>query len=340
MKTNITPKEAILYRAKVLQKLRAFFLNEDFIEVATPIMIAANAPDPFVDPFLFQGASDGRSMQLHTSPEICLKQALAEGFPRIYDLAKVFRDERPGKHHSREFTMLEWYRKDADLSILLNDTQAIAALIAEAWSEIRPGAHASYNYIICTTHDLFEKYAQIDLNQVLSLKRQGDTQVLQRVLKNRNDYLPNNASFLDAFFHTMVKYVEPNLPAETLVYIHSWPAELAALSEIDPQNDLYCLRFELYLGGLEIANAYQECNDPNKLRARFYADNLLRKSLGKAQYTPEESFFTAVKTLSKVAGIALGVDRLMMAIAKIDQIHEIMFANLDKFSRKNSKFGA
>lgn len=329
MNKTITPKEAILFRAKVLQKLRAFFLKEDFVEVTTPIMIEANAPDPFVDPFMVSAAGDGRSLQLITSPEISLKRALAEGFPRIYDLTKVFRDERPGRHHSREFTMLEWYRKDALLETLLKDTQAIIALVAEAWHEIRPDTPVSSNYIICTVHELFEQHAKIDLDQVLALKKQGDDQVLQRILTAKGDRIPENASFLDAFFHVMVKYVEPNLPYETPVYICSWPAELAALSEIDPKNDLYCLRFELYFGGLEIANAYQECNDPNKLRARFYADNLHRLALGKAQYTPDERFFLAVENLSQVAGIALGIDRLMMAITKNDQIGEIIFANLD-----------
>lgn len=329
MNKTITPKEAILFRAKVLQKLRAFFLKEDFVEVVTPIMISANAPDPFVDPFMVKAASDARSLQLITSPEISLKRALAEGFSRIYDLTKVFRDERPGKHHSREFTMLEWYRKDALLEDLQKDTQAIISLVAEAWQEIRPDAPVSYNYIICTVHELFEQHAGIDLSQVLALKKQGDDQVLQRILIAKGDRIPEKASFLDAFFHVMVKYVEPNLPYETPVYIGSWPAELAALSEIDPKNDLYCLRFELYFGGLEIANAYQECNDPNKLRARFYADNMHRKELQKEQYTPDERFFLAVQNLSQVAGIALGIDRLMMAIAKNDQIGEIIFANLD-----------
>jgi lysyl-tRNA synthetase class 2 len=326
-------KQAIIYRHQVLHQLRDFFFKEGFLEVPTPTLLQANAPDPFVDPFILTSEQwDHKKLQLHTSPELWLKRALALGLPKVYELARVYRDERPGQNHLREFTMLEWYRQESDLKDLAQDCRSIFELVQSAWQKVQGvGEKPSSNYIELTVAQLFDVQAGIDLTQILERIRSGEEGALQSDLKAKGEYLPENASFFDAFFHVMVKYVEPNLPFDQVVFIYSWPTQLAALAATDPQNDLYCQRFEIYFRGLEIANAYQECNDPAVLKARFYADNCRRKSLGKPVFEVEEAFFSEIKDLGKVAGIALGLDRLMMAQAKKGQIGEITFGYLDIF---------
>ena len=177
---------------------------------------------------------------------------------------------------------------------------------------------------------LFRELANIDLPSFLFRVARGEHQCLQIYLsEKRNEYLPKNASFADAFFHVMLKYIEPNLPPDQPIALFRWPIQLAALAAPCSDNPMYCDRFEIYFKGLEIANAYQECCDIEVLRARFTRENHERTLLDKPVFPIDETLLESVAHMPKTAGIALGLDRLFMALLGKKDISGIIFGIKD-----------
>jgi lysyl-tRNA synthetase class 2 len=323
----MTLKDIILYQHKAYKNLRNFFEKQDFIEVFTPLLIRANTPDPFIDPvFVKCGNPNYKNWQLHTSPELWLKKSLAQGFDKVFSLGKVFRDDISSNHHLIEFTMLEWYRCHSSLSDLIDDCISITAEIARAWQSVSDlDVNMPKKFLVISVAELFKQHADLDLDHILDRTNDGDEYFLVKLLKDRQDYLGQNADFMDAFFHIMLKYIEPALKLDHATIIERWPIQLAALSAPCSDDDRYCDRFEMYFNGLEIANAYKECNDAQILRNRFIRDNNIRKSLNKPVFKLDESFLESVSLLPPMSGIALGVDRLMMSVAKKEHISQIVF---------------
>lgn len=319
--------DVLKFRHHARARIRSLLDREGFIEVETPYLLNANTPDPFIDPIFAVSAGLGdRVLQLHTSPEIWLKKALSLGLEKIYEMGRVFRDDPLGVAHSREFSMLEWYRVGATLDDLINDTKAIFAAttsVARSLGLLQSGNDP--DFARCDLEDLFRDLANIDLPTILQRIERGNSDDLQRILTNRGDHLPRTATFEDAFFHVMLKYIEPQLPYETPTVIARWPLQLAALAKRCDHNPHFCERFEIYYRGLEIANAYQECVDGEVLRARFVDDNAERKKLGKPIFSIDEDFLHCMKDLPLTAGIALGIDRLFLAVLGKTVIADLIF---------------
>src|SRR5579871_964999 len=324
---NSPSKEVLCFRHLAKQAIRKLFDDDGFIEIDTPFLITANTPDPFIDPFFVLEKHGGLGQrQLHTSPEIWLKRSLSLGLEKIYHMARVFRDDPPSDHHSAEFTMLEWYRVNTRLVDMLTDCEAIfnlSAKIAQKQGQMEPGPDLTI--LKTDVSFLFKKFARIDLEHELHRIAQGDHLSLNRALaERRTEHLPQDASFADAFFHIMLKYVEPNLPKNQPVAIFGWPVQLAALAAPSEQNPLLCDRFEIYFQGLEIANAYQECTQADVLRGRFVSENLERAALSKPVFPIDEDLLVGVSKMPETAGIALGLDRLFMALLSKKQISQII----------------
>ena len=308
-------------RHNFMRRLRNFFDAQDFIEIETPYLLTANTPDPHIDPiFINTKFPKSEAFQLHTSPEIWLKKALNLGAKKIYEIARVFRDDPPGRFHAKEFTMIEWYRTQADLIDMLNDCRAVFDLADPQTKLSEPLIFQDRS-----TSDLFSQYAEIDLPRVLAEVKDGNCLKLNQILADRGDLLPDQSTFCDAFFLIMIKYVEPNLPPNSPTVISRWPLQLAALAAPCADDDLFCDRFEIYYQGLEIANAYQECLDPNILEARFLRENEDRKRLNKPVFSIDYNFLNALVGQPKTAGIALGIDRLLMASWQKSHLQEIIF---------------
>lgn len=308
------------HRHNFMRRLRKFFDDQDFLEVETPYLLKANTPDPHIDPIFAQAKiPDLKSYQLHTSPEIWLKKALKLGATKIYEIARVFRDDPPGRFHSKEFTMVEWYRTHADLIDMVNDCKEIFDLAH------LPKVSGSLVFLEYSTSDLFEKYADIDLPHVLAEVKDGNYLKLNHILEQRGDLLPEGSNLVDAFFLIMIKYIEPNLSSNNPTVISRWPLQLAALADSCADNDLFCDRFEIYYQGLEIANAYQECGDPIILEARFLRENAERKALNKPVFSLDYDFLNALVGQPKTAGIALGIDRLLMAAWQKRTLQELIW---------------
>jgi lysyl-tRNA synthetase class 2 len=328
MSNNTSAKptvEILKFRHFTKRAIRSLFDEQGFIELDTPYILGANTPDPYIDPVMvsLQSHKSG-SLQLHTSPEIWLKHGLKLGFEKIYHMARVFRDDPPGRYHSIEFTMLEWYRGGENLSALIRDCEDIFRITSDIAAKhgfpdlfVKP-------FITVTLHELFKELVGLNLTAILHHIATGTPDHLQKILAQRNEHLPAQASFLDAFFHIMLKYIEPQLPFDQPVIISQWPTQLAALSAPCEEDPYFCDRFEIYFRGLEIANAYQECTDPELLRCRFLKENADRKAAGKPQFPIDESFLASVAHMPKTAGIALGLDRLFLAISGLNDISQII----------------
>jgi len=315
------------FRHHFMRALRDFLDNSGFIEVETPYLIKANTPDPYIDPiYALLLHPKKHAMQLRTSPEIWLKKALGLGLDQIYELARVFRDDPLGHAHHREFTMLEWYRTKADLSDLLKDTKDIFNLAISLKKEHFGQANTPpISFKSHSVRDLFLILADIDLDHTLREMELGQENSLQDLLLTRKEHLPSNCSFVDAFFHVMLKYIEPNLNKEEATVITRWPVQLAALAAPCEDDARYSGRFEIYYQGLEIANAYQECNEKEVLLKRFTKENRMRSLLGKQQFPIDHAFLEAISSMPKTAGIALGVDRLLLSILKLSHLRDLIF---------------
>lgn len=258
-------------RAAIVHALRSWFHGHGYLELHTPVLVPSPAMEEHLEPVRAAGAF------LHTSPEFAMKRALAAGLPRIYQIVPCFRDEEQGVHHSREFTMLEWYRVGAGTEDLMDEVEALVAAAAAAVARPAPR---------------FERRAVAEL-----IDDRGDP---------------------DAWFLEWVDRVEPTLIRPTIV--HGYPAWQAALARL---RGGVADRFEVYLGGIELANAFGEETDPDELRARMSASAERRRAAGREPHPIDEAFLEAVGRMPRCAGIAMGVDRLVMALLEISDIRRV-----------------
>ena len=272
---HLIDPELVRARAAILHAIRSWFFQHGYLEVHTPALVPAGAMEPHLEPVRV-GA-----MQLHTSPEFAMKRVLAAGLPRIYQISSCFREEEEGVHHSREFTMLEWYRVGAGTPELMNEVQAIVGAAADAVGAPVP-----------------------------QFERVGVASLLAPDLSE------------DEWFFRWVDEVEPTLSAPTMVWGYPpWQAALAR--KAGPIAD----RFEVYLGGIELANAFAEELSSAELRSRIAHNAEIRRGAGRVPHPVDESFLAAVDQMPRCAGIALGIDRLVMALTGAQHIAQVQVSS-------------
>lgn len=305
MMTNFKPTcdlQALKARAKLYQQIRQFFEQRDVLEVETPILSQAGVTDVHLASIQAQRHLQGKKLThyLQTSPEFAMKRLLASGSGAIYQICKVFRDDEHGRKHNSEFTMLEWYRPHFSLKDLMFEvTDLLNVVLAERFGDVRPT-------VLSYKHAFIDR---LDLNPLkATLSELKDA--AHRVGINL-DLGDDRLAYIDLLFSHMV---EPSLGFDTPVFLTDFPPELASLAKtkIDEDGELVAARFELYIEGLELANAYDELIDAAVLRSRFQADNAEREKLGLHVMPIDEYLLTALPNMSECAGIALGIDRLLM----------------------------
>jgi lysyl-tRNA synthetase class 2 len=282
-------------RAKLIQCIRLFFINNDFLEVETSLRIPSPAPEEHIE------AITSGDWFLQTSPELCMKRLLAAGYPRIFQISKCFRAAERGHKHLPEFTMLEWYAAGFDYHQFMDQCEAL--LIAAfkdrgrnqdvVWQNKKINIASPWEKI--TVADAFFRYAPITLNEAL--------------VQNKFDEI-------------MVESIEPRLGLERPTFIYDYPAKLAALAKIKMNDPTVAERFELYIGGLELANGFSELADASEQRQRFEEALKLRSAKNWARYEMPEKFLQSLDALPPCAGIALGIDRLVMIITDTANIDE------------------
>lgn len=280
-----------------MKAIRRFFDARGYLEVETPILVSKPGMEPFLNPFRTEvrdpkgEAYDGH---LITSPEYAMKQLLVAGFPKVFQLTKCFRNgEDFGGLHNPEFTMLEWYRAETDYLGIMDELEELVTVIAESI-----GRNVGAPFERLSVSEAFRKYADED---ALALAKDESE-----------------------FHHVFLNLIEPHLGKEVPTILYGYPASMAALSKVKTDDPRFAERFELYIDGIEIANAFTELTDAAEQRRRFEEERALRRELGKHDHGLDEDFLSALEEgMPEAGGIALGVDRLVMALLSEDDIRRV-----------------
>jgi lysyl-tRNA synthetase class 2 len=300
--------DALYARARLYTQIRNFFAQRQVLEVETPILSQAAATDVHLASIAAQRHLYGRQAThyLQTSPEFAMKRLLANGSGPIFQICKVFRDDEHGRKHNSEFTMLEWYRPGLSLKELMFETTALLnCCLAERFGELRP--------IVLSYKQAFSDRLEInplsaDLEQLKSCAQRLGLNI---------DLGQDRLAYMDLLFSHVV---EPSLGFDTPVFLTDFPPEMAALAktQLDEDGEWVAARFEVYIEGLELANAYDELLDAAVLAQRFAQDNQLRQHQGLAEMPIDQRLLACLPQLPACTGIALGIDRLLMiALNKI-----------------------
>ncbi len=302
-------------RSRMMAALRELFAAREFIEVETPAWV--RAPGLEVHLVAVEAGGDG---WLVTSPEYQMKRLLAAGMERIYQTCRCFRAGEDGVHHQREFTMLEWYRAWDTLDAIAGDTEALVEHVARAVNgkpEVKVAGRDGVRTIRVDEPWLRLTVAEA-MRDFAGVAVRGDESIAELADAVRAAGIdPGGARHWDdVFFTAFVERVEPALVRiDRPLFLCDWPAPLGALARRKADNPRVVERFEAYIGGVELANAFGELTDPVEQRARFEDDLALRRDRGLAQYPLDEKLLAAlVEGLPPCAGIALGVDRLAMLV--------------------------
>ncbi len=273
-------------RSRVLQTIRCFFHSNGFTEVETPVRVPAPALETHID-----APPSGRAW-LRTSPELHMKRLLCAGAEKIFQIGPCFRCAECGRRHNPEFTMLEWYRAHADYRDILTDTEV---LVANVFRAVTGGTEINYQ------------------GHRISLASPWPQITVRAAFRQWAGWDPVNDWDVDRFNADMDAKVEPALPDDRPCVLTDYPAGAAALARLKSGDTSVAERWELYIGGIEIANAYSELCAYAAQRARFSAAATERRALGKEVYPMDEPFLQALeKGMPPCSGIALGVDRLVM----------------------------
>ena len=307
--------DTLRLRARLNATLRTFFAERGVPEVETPMLSQAGNTDPNVASFRteFGGhvSAGPRTRWLRTSPEFPLKRLLAAGFGDCYELGRVFRDGEAGGRHNPEFTMLEWYRVGWDQHQLADETVALVQDALELVDRRVEVVQTTYRALYLDTLGLDPMTAaDIELQAAL-----GDVQIDPEGL-TRDDWLDL----------LMTHRIQPVNPADRILVVHDYPASQCMLARVAERDGVQVAeRFELYLGALELANGYHELADGAEQRARFERDHAVRGSRGDALPSIDEALLDALDAgFPDCAGVALGVDRLMMAMLGTGRIADVI----------------
>jgi lysyl-tRNA synthetase class 2 len=307
-------------RARLAQAVRAFFTARGYTEVETPYAVTTPGEEVHLAAFRTERVGvDGRRqpLWLHTSPEFAMKRLLVGGAGPIFQLARVWRNEQGSARHAAEFTMLEWYRPGATMDDLM--AECLALLRAVLPPEVRSGGVttrlAEAEFIALAT--AFRDRLGVDL-----LATEDDAAALARAA---GVVLRETESWEDLFFRLLLGHIEPHLGQTRPSFLTHWPAAQAALARRDPTDPRVAERFELYVCGMELANAFIELTDAAEQRARFAADRARRHVLtGETDWPLDEEFLAALEHgMPPAGGVAMGFDRLAMIASGADRIDQV-----------------
>lgn len=308
-------REVLQQRAELLSAIRGFFKQRDVLEVETPVLSRAATPDPVLESFRTTcngpGLPEDTPLYLHTSPEFFMKRLVAAGSGSIYQLARSFRNNEAGSLHNPEFTLLEWYRVGFSYHDLMDEIEALlkACCTPSLFTPVRR----------ITYRALFDEFASID-------PFSADISELKNCLNHHGhtifagDSEPRRC-WLDL---VLTHVIEPQIQ-QGAIFVFDYPADQAALAQVRPGSPAVAERFELYVNGIELANGFQELADAAEQRQRFEVENRRRRECGLEPVPIDDLFLQALASgLPACAGVALGIDRLVMLQTGRQQIDEVM----------------
>lgn len=324
-------------REQVMDGIRGHFKAKKFHEVETPLMVAYPGTEPFLEVFETElQVADGRTKPAFfiTSPEFALKKLLAAGVGNLFQICRVFRNgEGISSRHNAEFTMIEWYRAQADYRDIMQDCEE---LLVDLLTKIK-GLNKTKDELVLVyqgrEYDLtppwprlsvaeaFQQYAGISTGDLL------DTNKLLKIGQKKGYKVTSETTWEQIYNQIFLNEIETKLAQNhrpTIIY--DYPVSQAALSRRKKEDPRFAERFEFYLAGLELGNAFSELTDPVEQEARIKADLALRQKLGKKEYGMDQDFIDALKMgMPESSGIAVGIDRLAMLLSDVSSINDTMF---------------
>jgi len=308
-------------RAEIVSRIRGFFESRGYLEVETPALQASPCMEAHIQAF-----KTTRGLYLHTSPEFAMKKLLVAGLPKIYQISHVFRDEEPSSLHSPEFSMLEWYQTGLSYRGMMDETLDLLRHVAPQLSWKGKACDTGLPATVITVADAVQKYAGIDISAHL-----GDVAHLQAEARRIGVYVSPQDDWENALLKIIMEKVEPHLGFGAPAILCDYPVSMAALSRPRPEDPRFAERFELYVCGIELANAFGELTDAKVQRERFLHDVALRKKTYGDDYPIDEDFLRALERgLPDCSGNALGVDRLVMLASGADHISLVQAAPVTK----------
>jgi len=300
----MTNYQNLLTRSRIVKSVRDFFHRNSYMEIESPIRLSCPALEDYIDA-VPSGKTYGERMFLRTSPELHLKRFLAESdgaVDKVFQIGSCFRLGEIGSQHQEEFTMLEWYRLNADYRDILIEMQEMVRCVVEGLKI-----------------DVTFRGEQIDIA--------GEWELLTvaKAFDKFADMSAEKAIEKDCFEEVLTEQVEPNLGKTRPTFLIDYPASMAALARLSETNPNVCERWELYIGGLELANCYSELTDAVEQRQRFEKTAELRKNDNREVYPIDEAFMKALPKLPDCGGVALGLDRLCMVLTNSETIEDVSF---------------
>ncbi|MBW1893650.1 MAG: EF-P lysine aminoacylase GenX [Deltaproteobacteria bacterium] len=290
-------KKNLELRANIIQAVRSFFTSRKFLEVETPVRIPCPLPEVHID------APGSGTWFLHTSPEACMKHLVSSGYQRIFQICKCFRENERGERHLPELTMLEWYCAFADYFDLMDQCEDLIRFVVK-----QTGDSGLLKY----------QGKEIDIAEPwerLSVKEAFD----------RYASVPLETALLGNDFDEIISYeIEPNLGRERPLFLYDYPYSKASLARLKHGDSKTAERFEMYIAGVELCNAFSELTDPVEQRKRFEADRHDRILAGKTDCPMPEKFLKSLEVMPPAAGCALGIDRLVMIFADTREIDDVV----------------
>ncbi|MDC0610107.1 elongation factor P--(R)-beta-lysine ligase [Vibrio sp.] len=304
---------ALKIRAKIINKIREFFAEKDVLEVDTPTFSHATVTDihlqTFKTQFMGPGYAQGQTVYMMTSPEFHMKRLLAAGSGSIYQMSKAFRNEECGRYHNPEFTMLEWYRVGFDHHMLMNEMDELFRLLLNVEKTEKMTYQQAFQLALqlcpltASMHELRVAATNLGLEDIAKSETNRDT--LLQLLFSMG--------------------VENKIGQEHPVFVYNFPASQAALAKISPEDSRVAERFEVYFQGIELANGFHELDDASEQRTRFEQDNKERTAMGLPVQPIDEHLLNALDAgLPNCAGVAMGIDRLIMLATKSEHIKDVI----------------
>jgi lysyl-tRNA synthetase class 2 len=332
--------KALKIRQAVESGIRDFFSKQDFLETKTPLLVSSPGMEPHIRPFTVERPKHfgSGSTYLPTSPEFAMKKLLVGGLERIFQICSAFREEPNSITHSPEFTILEWYRAYAGYEQIMEDTEKLFESIAiklfgkPALSYQGKELSVKTPWPRLKVRDLFMKHAEIDL------VRSNSRDALASECKRLGLTFQENESWDDLYFKVWLNLIEPKISVDQAVFVTRYPKSQAALSVVDQDSDgsEWAKRFEVYIGGLELGNAFEELTDPQEQRVRFEKDMQFRHEVYGAEFPKnkiDEEFLGALaEGMPPSGGIAVGVDRMVMLFADESDIDYTLWLKSGDYS--------
>ncbi len=284
-------------RAALIRAVRVFFEERDYLEVDTPVRLPVIVPEVWISP------EKSTDHFLQTSPELCMKRLLAAGHERLFQICRCFRSGERGRLHLPEFSMLEWYRTGTDYQGLMDECEELVKSVV----------------LDCSSTSLFSA-----LDDRFNRDKSWQRMTVAEAFGEHAGCSVEDAIAADLYEEVLCREVEPNLGLDNPVFLYDYPASLASLARLKKGDPEIAERFELYINGIELANGFSELVDPVEQRERFLKDRAEIMAAGRNPGHLPEKFLTEMSGMKESAGIALGLDRLIMVLSGADSIDEVV----------------